>query len=241
MAIVQFRVDDKLKQDATELFENLGLDLSTALRMFLKRSVDQQGIPFPMLLGEVPPPATRALEVMRRAQLIAQENGNDKLTLDEINEIIRLTREERKNKKQMKSVYAVIDTNVVVSSFLKIGSIPNEVVSLALDGAIVPILNKEILAEYKEVLMRNMFGLTEEEVDDFIDNISKRGVFLDRTATDEIFTDAGDIVFYEVVMTAREKEDAYLVTGNKRHFPLKPFVVTPREMLEIVKALNVNA
>ena len=99
MAIVQFRVDDKLKQDATELFENLGLDLSTALRMFLKRSVDQQGIPFPMLLGEVPPPATRALEVMRRAQLIAQENGNDKLTLDEINEIIRLTREERKNKK----------------------------------------------------------------------------------------------------------------------------------------------
>lgn len=28
------------------------------------------------------------------------------------------------------------------------------------------------------------------------------------------------------------KEDAYLVTGNIKHFPNKPFVVTPREMIE---------
>lgn len=98
MALVQFRVDDNLKKEASDLFENLGLDLSTALRMFLKRSVDQRGIPFPMQLSDVPK-ATKALEVMRRAQEISKENGNDQMTLDEINEVIRLTREERKKKK----------------------------------------------------------------------------------------------------------------------------------------------
>ena len=29
-------------------------------------------------------------------------------------------------------------------------------------------------------------------------------------------------------------EDAYLVTGNIRHFPLEPYIVTPRQMLDII-------
>lgn len=44
-----------------------------------------------------------------------------------------------------------------------------------------------------------------------------------------------DVVFYEVVMEGRkEYDDAYLVTGNIKHFPIKSFVVTPREMLDIM-------
>ena len=38
----------------------------------------------------------------------------------------------------------------------------------------------------------------------------------------------------EVVMEKRKKDDAFLVTGNIRHFPEKPFIVTPREMLDII-------
>ena len=48
---------------------------------------------------------------------------------------------------------------------------------------------------------------------------------------DEAFPDPKDIVFYEVKMS---KEDAYLVTGNIKHFPKNPFVVTPKEMVEII-------
>lgn len=44
-------------------------------------------------------------------------------------------------------------------------------------------------------------------------------------------TDASDAVFYEVALS---KEGSYLVTGNKRHFPQAPIVVTPAEMLEIL-------
>lgn len=49
-SIVQFRIDDDLKAQATEIYEKLGLDLSTALRIFLKRSVAVRGIPFSMTL-----------------------------------------------------------------------------------------------------------------------------------------------------------------------------------------------
>ena len=49
-SIVQFRIDDNLKTEATEIYEKLGLDLSTALRIFLKRSVAVRGIPFSMTL-----------------------------------------------------------------------------------------------------------------------------------------------------------------------------------------------
>ena len=49
-SVVQFRVEDELKAQATELFEKLGIDLSTALRIFLKRSVAAKGLPFSMTL-----------------------------------------------------------------------------------------------------------------------------------------------------------------------------------------------
>ena len=53
--------------------------------------------------------------------------------------------------------------------------------------------------------------------------------------SEEIIEDPKDVVFYEVALS---KDDAYLVTGNTKHFPKKPIVVTPAEMLEILKAAN---
>ena len=55
----------------------------------------------------------------------------------------------------------------------------------------------------------------------------------ERVQSSEHFPDPTDIVFYEVAMS---KEDAYLVTGNKKHFPNTPIVVTPAEMMEILSA-----
>ena len=52
--------------------------------------------------------------------------------------------------------------------------------------------------------------------------------------TEEYFPDPDDAVFYEIVMEARKDVNAYLVTGNLKHFPEKPFIVTPKEMIEIL-------
>ena len=38
----------------------------------------------------------------------------------------------------------------------------------------------------------------------------------------------------ECVIEERKTEDAYLVTGNLKHFPKKTFIVTPREMLDMI-------
>lgn len=62
----------------------------------------------------------------------------------------------------------------------------------------------------------------------------KRGIFLDAATIEDYVPDPDDAIFYEVVMEARETTDAYLVTGNIKHFPVKPYVVTPKEMLEIL-------
>ena len=134
--------------------------------------------------------------------------------------------------------YAVIDTNVIVSSFLKEGSIPDQIVSLALNGPIIPLVNDEIISEYTEVLTRNKFGLSESEVKVFLNEFIKRALFLDKTKTNEDFDDPDGIVFYEIVLTARSASNAYLITGNKKHYPIKSFVVTPREMIEIIEKDN---
>ena len=130
--------------------------------------------------------------------------------------------------------YAVIDTNVLVSAMLKWNSIPGNVMELTFDGSIVPILNEQIVKEYREVLTRPKFHFTKEIIRDVLENIRSKGLYVDEEHLEIELPDPKDRVFYEVVMEKRKTEDAYLVTGNIRHFPTKPFIVTPREMIDII-------
>ena len=59
------------------------------------------------------------------------------------------------------------------------------------------------------------------------------GIYEERLTTNELLPDPKDLVFYEVCM-AKRAEDSMLVTGNMKHFPAKPFIVTPNELLEII-------
>jgi putative PIN family toxin of toxin-antitoxin system len=130
--------------------------------------------------------------------------------------------------------YAVIDTNVLVSAMLKWESVPGSIIELAIEGPIVPVLNKIILNEYHEVLSRPKFHLTEDIVSNIIDSIKEKAIFVEEEHIDIELPDSKDIVFYEVVMEKRKDEVSYLVTGNIKHFPKTDFIVTPREMLDII-------
>ena len=46
MATLQIRIDDTLKKQADNLFTSLGLDTSTAIRIFLNSAIENAGIPF---------------------------------------------------------------------------------------------------------------------------------------------------------------------------------------------------
>lgn len=51
MGTLQVRLDDELKQKADNLFLSLGLDTPTAVRIFLKASLEHNGIPFSVVHG----------------------------------------------------------------------------------------------------------------------------------------------------------------------------------------------
>ena len=130
--------------------------------------------------------------------------------------------------------YAVIDTNVLVSAMLRRSSVPGNIIALVYSGIIVPLLNTRIVQEYRDVLMRPKFHFTAEIVNDTLDNFEKMGLYVDSRTVEEHFPDPKDRMFYEVTMEKRRTDNAYLVTGNIRHFPEKPFVVTPRQMIDII-------
>jgi putative PIN family toxin of toxin-antitoxin system len=131
--------------------------------------------------------------------------------------------------------YAVIDTNVLVSAMLRYQSVPWQIANEALLGDLIPLLCDEIIAEYREVLARPKFKFDQKAVEDFIEGIIERGIFVDAVSVEEIIPDPKDVIFYEVIIEGRkEHEHSYLVTGNIRHFPIKSFVVTPKEMLDIM-------
>ncbi|MDR1735900.1 MAG: type II toxin-antitoxin system RelB/DinJ family antitoxin, partial [Oscillospiraceae bacterium] len=46
MATLQIRIDDNIKSAADSLFSTLGLDTSTAVRMFISAAIEHDGIPF---------------------------------------------------------------------------------------------------------------------------------------------------------------------------------------------------
>lgn len=131
--------------------------------------------------------------------------------------------------------YAVIDTNVLVSALISShdDAATVQVVSRMFSGQVIPLFSEEILREYDEVLRRKKFGFSEETVSAMIRAIEKYGEILVPTQTGEILPDIKDLPFYEVVLEKGEN-DAYLVTGNLKHFPRKPFIVTAREFLDIL-------
>lgn len=132
--------------------------------------------------------------------------------------------------------YAVIDTNVLVSAMLKWDSIPGNVMELVFTGSIVPVVNEEILREYREVLARPKFHFTERIICDVIENMERQAVYINEISFEdyEELPDPKDKVFFAVVVEERKTEEAYLVTGNLKHFPRRTFIVTLREMLEII-------
>lgn len=137
----------------------------------------------------------------------------------------------------MAKIYAIIDTNVLVSALLSRFKDTSTVqlLQLLILGEITPIYNDEILEEYQTVLARSKFGFPDILIDETLDVIRRYGINSSRMEASEQFSDPKDVVFYEVALSV---DDSFLVTGNTKHFPKKPFIVTPAEMLRIIHKMK---
>ena len=100
MAIVQLRVDDDLKAKASSIYEKLGIDLSSAIKMFLKRSVTVNGIPFSMILEKTDNDQELAAMSIRNMNNSAEENCISGMSIDDIDQEIAEYRKQRKRSKK---------------------------------------------------------------------------------------------------------------------------------------------
>ena len=134
--------------------------------------------------------------------------------------------------------YAVIDTNVLVSALLSRhdDAATVQVVSKLFSGEVIPLVSEEILREYNEVLRRKKFRFSNDLIATLLNVIEGSGIMVNPSPTGVNLPDMKDLPFYEVVVD-RQDDDAYLVTGNIRHFPKKPYIVTAKEFLEILNRI----
>ncbi|MBQ3642911.1 PIN domain-containing protein [bacterium] len=135
--------------------------------------------------------------------------------------------------------YAVIDTNVIVSAVMAFNksneeSSPYIILANVLAGRVIPLFSSEIIDEYKDVLSRKKFKFDVKLVDTLIEAIKKHGIDTKKADIDEILPDPKDVVFYQVTLEGQKSQNTYLVTGNLKHFPSKPFVVSPKQMIDIM-------
>lgn len=90
---LQIRIDDNLKEQAVALFDRLGLDLPTAVRIFLKKAVSENGVPFE--LKDTPHVSVKGLEVMTAINNKAIDDGVAGMTEEEIEMEIAAARAKR--------------------------------------------------------------------------------------------------------------------------------------------------
>ena len=128
--------------------------------------------------------------------------------------------------------YAVIDTNVLVSALITHNpeAATVKVVRLLLEQDFVPMYDADIIAEYEEVLHREKFQILPDVADALISHIVEHGVEASRAYFAEMMPDEDDRVFYEVSLS---NEDSFLVTGNLKHYPTSPRVITPADFLAL--------
>lgn len=129
----------------------------------------------------------------------------------------------------------VIDTNVLVSSFLRSGSYPHRVVARVLAGQATLCLSQPIFTEYHAVLTRPKFAFLDQiKIQKILKILRAKALWVEPTTTLHRITDADGNRFLECASTAHA---AYLITGNTKHFNFSEFegtqIIQPRDFVDL--------
>ena len=136
----------------------------------------------------------------------------------------------------------ILDTNVIISAFLKAESNPALILALGLEGSLTVCLSETIWQEYRGVLRRKKFqGLEQESIETLLLVLKEQALWVSpRIPVNILSRDPADNKFLECAL---ESQADYLITGNTRHFPLKKFhgtqIITPRDFIDLIgKAIS---
>ena len=89
-SLVQVKIDAETKTDVTKIYESLGLDLPTAVRIFFKKSIAVGGLPCELRNDSL----SERWNVYNEARKSMQKNNIPEMSIDEINAEISAARSE---------------------------------------------------------------------------------------------------------------------------------------------------
>jgi putative PIN family toxin of toxin-antitoxin system len=125
---------------------------------------------------------------------------------------------------------AVLDTNILVSALWSAEGTPAKIIEMIFADILLPCHDFRILREYRIVLGRPKFGFHHAGVEDLLAEISGRGLSVTVAASNIALPDESDRKFYDVAKSC----EAFLVTGNLKHFPKEPHILSPAEFAKQV-------
>ena len=96
-------------------------------------------------------------------------------------------------------------------------------------------INDDILEEYTDVLSRVKFSFAQTDVDQMLNMFNSRGQKYVPECLRRVFIDLNDVIFYETYLM---RDDAYLVTGNLKHFPQEPRIISSFDMINILNIVS---
>ena len=135
-------------------------------------------------------------------------------------------------------IFAILDTNVVVSYFLsKKDSPPALVMNGIFEGKIVPVYNCYLINEYRNVLSREEFGLNRSIVDSMLEIIQSSGFGMESFEPMITLPDKNDVPIFELALLTHDM-NTILITGNTKHFPNVDFVITPKQATDMLNSIT---
>ena len=123
----------------------------------------------------------------------------------------------------------IIDTNVFISSRISALGNPAKIMRLIADGQIEFYYSSDILDEYKRVLSYEKFNFSIANQELSIEDIKNIGILINPPTSKMPLPDESDRVFYD----AAKSVNAYLITGNLKHYPEESHILTPAQFLEV--------
>jgi len=128
----------------------------------------------------------------------------------------------------------VLDTNVLVSALWTPAGNASTIINLILTDKVVPCFDQQILHEYQVVLSRPRLAFPAGQVNELLSEITNRGLSVIILPSSIRLPDESDRKFFD---TAKYCE-AYLITGNIKHYPKDPMILTPARFLDILELTN---
>ena len=127
----------------------------------------------------------------------------------------------------------VLDTNVVVSAFINPQGNPSKIIELVLKHRADFCYNSAILSEYDSVMLHPKFSdkINSNNIHRLINLLRSIGTPFNPLTGKIKLSDESDRIFYD---TAKQS-GSILISGNLKHFPKEPFIMSPSDLLNIIK------